>query len=400
MAGIDMNMLGAYVALIAFIVPFVIVATNWIIEYYGLKSKKRRREEANENFNKIVESLASENNAAQLSAAILLRKFLTLKIGRKKYLHQETINVISSILRIVPTGVYQKTLADGLAYGVDLSNADLQKTNLQNVYLGSKHASVRLNNTDLFMANLSYGLIDSVDAIGVVLYNAHLYNTIIKNSNFSDANFVGADLTNVKFTKVVLKGAKFHKATNIPKEIADALVDGVYPDGKEVTTQNTAAERTIFFSMPGNMSKNDELIVLAYRQYMTEKGFNVVYYNRDTYPQFGQLSQIKSAIKKSAAMIVFGAKQTLIRDGIYRPGMIGEKKLSEQWISTPWNEVEVGMAVMSGLSILLVKDDDIDNGIFDEIISESYLYTISSGIDVKELEKNAVFSEWLSKIPS
>lgn len=39
---------------------------------------------------------------------------------------------------MVPTGVFQKTLADGLAYGHDLSKADLQKTNLQDAYIGSK----------------------------------------------------------------------------------------------------------------------------------------------------------------------------------------------------------------------------------------------------------------------
>lgn len=270
--------MGAYFTALAFFIPLLILASNWVLEYFGLRSNKRKREEANENFNKIVQNLSADNSAAQLSAAVLLRRYLTLKIGGTAFLHQETINVISSILRTLPTGIYQKTLADGLAYGVNLSNADLQRTNLQNVYLGSKSKRAMLYQTDFFMANLAHGLIDNVMARGVILYNALLYGTIIKNSDFSDSNFVGADLTNAKFTNVILKGANFSRAINIPTEILDKLENGIYPGSDPVTTRRMSTERSIFFSMPGNMSKSDELMVLGFRQYLISLGFDVIYY--------------------------------------------------------------------------------------------------------------------------
>lgn len=391
------NITSAYFAAIAFLIPLLILLCNWVIEYTGMKSNKRRRDEANESFDKVVENLSSDNIAAQLSAAVLLRRFLTLKIGKTNYLQKETVDVISSILRTLPTGVYQKTLADGLAYSPDLSNADLQRTNLQNVYLGSKSAKIKLHSTDLYMSNLSDGLIDNVDAVGIILYNASLYGTTIKNSDFSNANFMGADLTNIRFSNVKLKNANFQRATNIPVEIAEKLVDGIYPSDDEVTTNNTKSGKTIFFSMPGNMSKADELTVIAYRQYLTKLGHEVVYYTRDTYPRFGQLSKIKASIEKCAAMIAFGTKQTFIKEGIYRPGMNGERIINDSWLSTPWNEVEVGMATMIGIPILLIKDDDIEDGIFDEVISESFITTLKSKTDVKELDHNQEFASWLSK---
>lgn len=388
----------AYVAILAFLIPFLILATNWFIEYTGMKSNKRKREEANEIFDKVVENLSSDNPASQLSAAVLLRRFLTLKIGKNNYLHRETIDVISSILRTLPTGVYQKTLADGLAYAYNLTTADLQRTNLQNVYLGSKSYKLILHSTDFFMSNLTYGLIDNVDAIGIILYNALLYGTIIKNSDFSKANFVGADLTNAKFKNVILNGANFSKATNVPSEIKELLVDGIFTSKEPITTSNIKVEKSIFFSMPGNMSKEDEVTVIAYRQYLMNLGYEIIYYTRDTYPRFGQLSQIKASIEKCAAMIAFGTRQTFIKEGVYRPGMNGERFLTDTWLSTPWNEVEVGMATMIGIPILLIKDDDIKDGIFDEVISESFISTLTSKTDIKELEKNQIFSAWLSKI--
>lgn len=255
-----------------------------------------------------------------------------------------------------------------------------------------------MHSTDLFMSNLTYGLIDNVDAKGIILYNALLYGTIIKNSDFSNANFVGADLTKVKFKNVILKGADFSKAINVPVEIQSFLVDNIYSSDEPITTTNIMTEKLIFFSMPGNMSKEDEMTVIAYRQYLINLGYDVIYYNRDTYPRFGQLSQIKAAIEKCAAMIAFGTKQTYIKEGVYRPKMNGERFLKDIWLSTPWNEVEVGMATMAGIPILLVKDDDIEDGIFDDVISESFISTLTSKIDIKDLGRNQVFTAWLSKI--
>ncbi len=387
-----------YVAAVAFLIPLLILVISWVLEYTGVKSNKRKREEAGASFNTIIENLSSDNTSSQLSAAVLLRRFFNKKIGKTYYLRKETIGVISAILRTLPTGVYQKTLADGLAYAGNLSFEDLQRTNLQNIYLGSKTGTVCLHKTDLFMANLSYGLIDSIDAKEIILYNAILFGARIKNSDFSGADFTGADLTNISMVRVTLKDAKFARATNIPEEIKEHLQNDVYVDDQPVTTQAHESRRTIFFSMPGNMSKSDETTIDAYKNYMLKLGYKVIYYNRDTYPRFGQLSQIKSSIEQSAAIIAFGTKQTFIKEGTYRPGMSGERKIHQGWLSTPWNELEVGMAVMVGLPILLIKDDDIEDGIFDDIISETFIYTLSSKTKITELDRTSTFTAWLNKI--
>ncbi|MDE6854041.1 MAG: hypothetical protein K2J38_03190, partial [Muribaculaceae bacterium] len=90
---------GTYFTVVAFLIPFLILTTNWVLEYTGIKSNKRKREEANARFERIVENLSSDSPSAQLSAAVLLRQFFSLKIGRNKHLHTEAVNVISSILR-------------------------------------------------------------------------------------------------------------------------------------------------------------------------------------------------------------------------------------------------------------------------------------------------------------
>lgn len=87
------------------------------------KNVRIREAEEKESLTKIVNNLASETSASRISAAIMLRRFLQTEISTKyPHLQVEAINIIASMLKILPSGVLQKNLADGLAYAIDLAN--------------------------------------------------------------------------------------------------------------------------------------------------------------------------------------------------------------------------------------------------------------------------------------
>lgn len=372
---------------------------HFISEYKDFKSSSQRRAEYMASFDKIVSQLASDAPSSQLSAAILLRRFFSVKLDEKSgFLKTETINVISSILRTVPPGVYQKTLGDGLSYAMDLSGADLQKTNLQDIYIGNKKGIITLHKTDFYMADLSYALIDGVQGQEAILYHAILFGAQIKNSNFENANFSYADLTNAKFTNVRLKGADFTHALNIPEEIQAYLVDGKYQRTEAVATRSMSSDKIIFFSMPGCMTKEQELLTKEYKRILEAKKFKVVYYYRDLYPEFGQLNKVRQSILESHAMVAFGFKQINIEKGVYRPNTSEKVDLNNRWLPTPWNELEIGMGLMKGLPILLVKDDGIDSGAFSDGLCECFTATISADADIRQLDSNETFTKWCAII--
>lgn len=379
-----------------------ILVTACIGATYGIRefvTHKKEKIETINSFNETVKQLASDNIETQLSAAILLRRFLKVKFWfHGFFLFDETINVISSLLRTLPTGIYQKTLGDGLAYAKDLSNKDLQKTNMQDLYIGSKEYRIKLKQTDLFMADLSYALLQNIDGENAIFYNAILLCTQIKNCNFQNANFMGTDLTNVHFKNVQLNGASFINAINIPIEIEEKLVDGIFYSSECVTTSSTQKGKAIFFSLPGMMAKNDELIAKEYKRILENRGFEVIYYIKDDYPRYGQFNKIRESIMRSSGVVAFGFKQINIVNGIYRPRTNKEEILDGKWLSTPWSEVEVGMALMKGLPILLVHDEEINRGVFDDNLNECFVGKLSSCIDIRNIERNHVFDEWLSKV--
>ena len=147
-----------------------------IYGFIELITHKKAKTEYLTQFSNTVSQLSSDNNESRLSAAILLRRYLKIKFGfKKKFLFDETVNVIASLLKILPTGIYQKTLGDGLAYAGDLSDIDLQKTNLQNLYLGNKKNSISLQRTDLFMADLSYALLENIQGRDAILYKSRKF---------------------------------------------------------------------------------------------------------------------------------------------------------------------------------------------------------------------------------
>lgn len=372
-----------------------------IIKFFHelFNKKEREKESFLKSFDTLVSQLTSDNKTAQLSAAILLRRyFKDTEKSKHVDLKRETINVISSLLKTLPTSVFQKTLADGLAYSVDLSKYDLQKTNLQDVLLDNKYKKVLMNETDLFLADLSYANLEGITGHGIILYRAILFNTRIKNCDFTNGDFRGADLTGVSFKDCILKNADFSNAINVPESILKELKDGRFQTEGKISAHHETKGESIFFSMPGVMSKEDELLTKDFKKLLEDKGFDIIYYTKDNYPQFGQFNRVRKDIMRSIGMVAFGLKQINIHKASYRPGTQDAEEWGEKWLSTPWNEIEVGMGLMKGMPILLVSDPEISNGIFDHGLNECYVSTISTTCDSRKLEQNKDFENWFSKL--
>jgi len=398
MLNLSLSDLLQLIAILGLVAAVVYGILKFVSDFFQRESIKR--ENYYKSFDTVVAQLSSDVKTSQLSAAILMRRYFK-EIGNKKRadLHLEAINVISSLLKVLPTGVFQKTLGDGLAYAVNLSKVDLQNTNLQNLYLGRKDDKrIQMQETDMFMADLSYSNLDKIDGQGAVFMNSILYHASIKNCDFTNAYFYGADLSNAYFKNVILYGADFSKASNLPKEFQGHLSeDNKFMSKEPITTPSTKQEgKVIFFSMPGSLSKQAEVITKDYRDFLEGKGYKVLYYEKDEYPEFGQFNKIRQSITNSSAMIAFGFKQINIKQGILRPNTATEVEIRDKYMSTSWNELEVGMGLMNKLPILLVKEKGIDTGVFDSKLSEVFVATITADYNSRELEYNQTLKNWLS----
>ena len=208
-----------------------------------------------------------------------------------------------------------------------------------------------------------------------------------------------ASLNGVVFKDCILKGADFTGAKKIPSFIEENLDENEkFKLSGKISAKHDTRGKTIFFSMPGMLNKVDETITKNYKEFLEKNGFEVLYYQRDDYPRFGQLNRVKEAINSSTGMIAFGFKQIEISDGKYRPGTNEEKSWKGKWLSTPWNDIEVGIGLAVGMPILLVHDSIISEGVFENELSECFVARVESTEDSRRLEHNKSFQEWYSKL--
>jgi Pentapeptide repeats (8 copies) len=206
----------------------LIVALVGVLQYF--QTHREKVAAARKSFDSVVSSLASENEVDRLAGAILLRRFfdpnsevattsipfaapLRRFFDRKSEVSTrdtpyatEAVNVIAAILRNRPTGNFQKLLADGLAFAPSLSGADLQRTNLNNAYLGARDLGARdkrkvdLRKADFFRADLTEASLKESDAQEAVFYQARLTNAVLREAKLrkpilSKPTFTGRILT-------------------------------------------------------------------------------------------------------------------------------------------------------------------------------------------------------------
>jgi hypothetical protein len=192
----------------------VVTAIIALFSYFKITTHRDKVAAARTSIDGVVSSLASANEVDRLAGAILLRRFFDPKSevadGSTPYA-TEAVNVIAALLRGQPTGNFQKLLADGLAFAPSLRGADLQRTNLNNAYLGVQdERKVDLGRADFFRADLTEASLKGSDAREAVFYQARMTNVVLRNADLRQANFVGADLHGANFNGAKLTGADFH----------------------------------------------------------------------------------------------------------------------------------------------------------------------------------------------
>ena len=96
-------------------------------------------------------------------------------------------------------------------------------------------------------------------------------------------------------------------------------------------------------------------------------------------------------------MVCFCFNNLLVNEGLSKGNTEQKQNIKNQWLTTPWIQIEVGMAVMLNIPILLIKDE-VQEGIFDPKISENNFYILDKSKIQEEEAFNNVYNEWKNDI--
>lgn len=380
---------------------FTTLSALIIFVWKYLKSNIQREKLANisDSFYKTVLGLSSNKMSEKIASAVLLRRFFDenteFGLGNTPF-KKDSINVIAGLLRYESTSDFQKLLGDGLAYAPSLENADLQKTNLQNVFLSHKNKIIDISGADFYGADLSKASLSNTKAIGCVFFEARLNGTVFKKTNLTNANFGSSDLTNVNFKEAVLDGADFSNAINIPDEVIKHLDEnGKFCIEKQSQAYEKKMEKKVFLCVAGILNPKQLSQYNLVINMLQIKGVSYSILERTSYQYFGVTGEINKRVRDSMGTIVFGFSDIQIKNGIYRKDTIEEKDILDKFHISPWVHTEIGVVLGNSKPLLIMHESCIDIGLLEEIISEVSLEKID--LD-KSKEIEIKLDKWLGRL--
>ncbi|WP_411359008.1 pentapeptide repeat-containing protein [Pseudidiomarina salilacus] len=374
------------------VVAFLGYITKVLIVEYQRKITKSQVVVIGQHFREIVQTLASGNSEQRLSSAILLRRFFDPKseygLDKTPYA-KDCLGVISSFLKILPNSEVQKALADNLKYaeGDLLHGADLQHTNLSNAYLGSSpdEAIVSIVKADFFRARLIGMSLRRADLSNATFYEADLNRTVLRDTTLKGANFNGATLYDVDFRGADLRGATFLNATVekcrfMGASLDDNVFKGSFGKGnlfdddcdssKEIQLLSQPETKKVFISKPGCLDAVQEHVLQRVRSLLESLGAEPIELNRADYDSNNVISNLEKKLEPCEAMIVLGFKVAHIKNGSYRAGTQDYRELKDEFLATPWNNIEAGMMLARKKRIFLLHEKGIEEGLFHESVND------------------------------
>jgi uncharacterized protein YjbI with pentapeptide repeats len=383
-----------------------------ILKYFNYRSRQDELRLVAADFHAVVAALRSDALIERMAGAISLRRFYdaTAESGKDTPYRNEALGVTTAILRGQATSDFQKLLADGLGFAGSLYRADLQKTNLQFAYLGAREkgaesprdVTIDLSYADFYRADLSSASLKGAYAQGAVFYQARLHKTVLSKADLQHASFFEADLKDAKFDNALLYGAKFGGARNIPADLQEKLdASGIYQDKERfrpVQNSSQATTTRVFLSKPGYLGRQCQQHVASLMKILEAEGLQPLTLERSDYPNFGALGELRRLMSGCAGAVILGFPDLLVEKGSWRLNTPEEKLVEGLGVTTPWSQIEGGMAVMLGIPILALRERDVSGGIFELAPGEPGFYPVFVDEDWNTTGFLNAFSNWCSDV--
>jgi len=368
-----------------------IIASIVVFIYQNIKSR-------NERFKQYANDLYKEDNTtAQITSAILLRSYLRpiFNLFKNPY-EKDTLNLIVAILRHIPNGALQKTLADSISYVREADGQDFQYINLHSASIKPKYRiDFEINNStanltkrismrcaDFYNSDITLCGIYHINAEKAIFYNCLLCKTSFHNCIFKDSDFRNTDVHNMKFVDCNLTGARFAGAIGLNSVVVVNTTtneklpliyyldkNGVFDDYKETIRYKCSDNRKlIFVSRLGDMNTKQKLYFNYVLDYLEQK-YNCKYeqIRPDEYRESEQIYMIKNRMSQCSGIIVFAFSQIHVNNGEI---VNKTQPINNEDYSSPWLHIEtaIAKALYDFPTMIVTEDNTYCNGIFDDKI--------------------------------
>ncbi|CAM3692807.1 hypothetical protein MUGA111182_03525 [Mucilaginibacter galii] len=140
----------------------------------------------------------------------------------------------------------------------------------------------------------------------------------------------------------------------------------------------------VFISHPTPYNKQQTVFLSLIDAELRKHGLNPINLGKNNWNFRSPLKPIKEIMDTCAAAIVIGLERHHSYIGYEKEFSKKSKEITHKYSSSPWIQIEAGMAYQAGLPILILKEEKVfGEGILDPQISDSFVFSF----EIKQMQK-------------
>lgn len=152
----------------------------------------------------------------------------------------------------------------------------------------------------------------------------------------------------------------------------------------------------IFVSRPNSVDEKQDLTMQRIEELLGMRRMRARTIGKTDFPNVAPMKAVEQLMRQCSGAIILGFPQTVIQKGVSKPRTSNEKLIKNALLPTSWNHIEASMAFMLNLPLLVIRDQDIEGGVFDVGTTGNFIHTFQ--LDTQEwMEKPSFlqpFNEW------
>lgn len=156
----------------------------------------------------------------------------------------------------------------------------------------------------------------------------------------------------------------------------------------------------VFLSRPNNIGIEEQETLSLIEKILRERDLKLRTIGATDFPNQVPMIAIKNVMKECKGAIIIGFKQIKIEKGINKIGTSNEMELHNKFLPTPWNHIEATMAFVLDLPLLIIRDNEVDGGIFDIGVTNNFIHTFNLATNewIDEESFLQPFNQWYKEI--
>lgn len=88
-----------------------------------------------------------------------------------------------------------------------------------------------------------------------------------------------------------------------------------------------------------------------------------------------------------------------VMEGFEKPATEKQRKIENEFLPTPWNQIEASMAYMQDMPLMIIREQGVSGGVFDVGITDRYVHQAELSTEWLNSEMFIQpFNEWFSDV--